>query len=125
MTDFNAKGEVLKIYPLQQVSERFQKREFVIRVDDGSPYPPEILCALTQNKCDLIDGIREGEMVEIRASVKGRKWQRTPADEPKWFNSIEVFQLKRASASFTPDADLPPPDFIPEETSGSYDDLPF
>jgi hypothetical protein len=123
MTDFSSKGELIKIYPLQIVSERFQKREFVVRIEDGSPYPPEILCVLTQNKCDLIDGLREGEMIEFRASVKGRKWQRTPSDEPKWFNSVEVFQVKKASASIS--EEMPPPDYIPEESSSPYDNLPF
>jgi hypothetical protein len=124
MADFVAKGEIIKLYPLQQVSDRFQKREFVLRIDDGSQYPQEVLMALTQNKCDLLDGFREGENIEVRASVKGRKWQRTPADEPKWFNSIEAFQLKKISSAAVED-EPPPPDFIPEESFNPSDDLPF
>ena len=121
MPKFEAEGQLVKIYDTQVISDRFQKREFILRVEDGQ-YPQELNLQFTQSDCGLLDSFSEGDQVSVSSWVRGRKWQRSEADAPKWFNSLVAFSIKAPSSSNTP----PPPEYGDEPPLPTDDDnLPF
>lgn len=116
-------GKIIRKFDTQVISDRFQKREFVVHVEEK--YPQEILLQLVQSNCDLLDNYSEGDMVLARVAIEGRSWQRSPSDPIRWFNSLKVFSMQAANEGGTSipgdDAPLPtsePP--LPED-----DNLPF
>tara|TARA_R110001632_G_scaffold76073_1_gene172701 strand:- start:6365 stop:6745 length:381 start_codon:yes stop_codon:yes gene_type:complete len=84
------KGTVIKINAKKQISDKFALREFVIKTDDT--YPQEIIMQVTQERCELLDNIMEGENVQAFINIRGRSWT-NPQGEVKYFNSIECWKI--------------------------------
>ncbi len=141
MPSFETEGTLIKIFPTSVKSERFQLREFVLNIEEGN-YPQEIIFQFTQDDCDTLDKFKEGEKVKVSSWVRGKKWQRSPEDEPRWFNSLaarsiehsdpmmsdmnqEVSNKNSGSSPFS--GDIPPPTEDNSSSSSEMgdDDLPF
>jgi hypothetical protein len=75
-----------------EVSAKFRKREFV-GVIEGD-YPQPIQFQLTQDKCNLLDGVTPGEQIDVEYNLRGREWT-NPQGEVKVFNSLEVWKIVR------------------------------
>lgn len=135
MPSFETEGTLIKIFPTSVKSERFQLREFVLNIEEGN-YPQEIIFQFSQDDCDRLDKFKEGEKVKVSSWVRGKKWQRSPQDEPRWFNSLAARSIEHSDpmmSDMNQDAgnnenpfggEIPPPT---EDTSSSMgdDDLPF
>ena len=93
------KGTLVKVFAKQQVSEKFAKREFVIRTD--GEYPQEILLQVTQDRCGILDNFMEGEMVQAFINIRGRAWT-NPQGEVKYFNTLEAWKITNESGQGAP-----------------------
>lgn len=109
-----ATGKLHTIYDTKQVSERFSKREFVLELADNPKYPQTVLFQLTGDRCAQLDGMRQGDMVRVEFSLRGREW-RSPAGEVKYFNSLDVWKVEPASARRSAGR---------SDDGGGYDDAP-
>jgi len=89
-------GTIYHIGTTNRVSDKFQKREFVIQTDEK--FPQLVSMQLTNDKCDLIDNLQFGELVECCYNLRGREWI-SPTGEKKWFNSIECWSIQFANAT--------------------------
>lgn len=115
-------GKLHAIYETKQISDRFQKREFVVELADNSRYPQLVLFQLTGDRCAALDGFRLGEDVEIDFSLRGREW-RSPKGDTKYFNSLDVWTLDRQGARVVGGDDEPPmPDGPPPDLG---EEIPF
>lgn len=111
---------------VQQVSEKFKKREFVL-TDNSSQYPQFILFELTQDKCSLLDNFNQGEEVKVHFNLRGREWTNKEG-QVKYFNSLQAWRLEKmnahaAAGSSDSFSDAPPPAYT--SNSNEPDDLPF
>lgn len=107
----------------QKVSDRFKKREFVL-TDNSPSYPQTILFQLTQDRCGLIENSNVGDEITVHFQLKGREW-RNPQGEVKFFNSLDVFKIERASNNSSPE-NISEPSFNNETLVPTPDDdLPF
>jgi single-stranded DNA-binding protein len=120
------KGKLIEIYDTAQISDRFQKREFVIEYADNPQYPEYIKFETVQDRCSMLDEYQIGDEVTVHFNLKGRKWTDRQG-ETKYFNSLQAWRMQKGgetSASPTHEAsstnDLP---FADE--GGDEDDLPF
>jgi hypothetical protein len=57
-------------------------------------YPQPIQFQLTQDKCNLLDGVTPGEVIDVEYNLRGRSWE-NPQGETKYFNSLEVWKINR------------------------------
>ena len=123
---FKLTGIVKVINDTVQVTEKFAKREFVIS-DTSSSYPQDILFQACQDKCMMLDGIAEGEQVQVSFNLRGREWT-SPQGEIKYFNSLDAWRIEASSASnehqSAPTKDTPA-SAEPKTTTAAQDDLPF
>lgn len=97
MSEFKLTGALKVINATNQVSDKFSKREFVI-TDGSSMYPQDIIFQLTQDKCNLLDGLTVGQSVEVSFNLRGREWI-NPQGEAKYFNSLEAWRITPQSAA--------------------------
>jgi hypothetical protein len=88
-------GKIILIKDIQQVSEKFQKREFVIQTSEN--YPQTICLELQGNNVDIIDAYSVGEPVVVDINLRGRLWT-NPQGEDKYFNTIVAWRIQRESA---------------------------
>jgi len=88
---YSLKGEVKVINDVQQISDSFKKREFVI-TDASGQYPQHIMFQAVQDRCEIIDAFKVGDMVEVFYNLRGREWT-SPQGEVKYFNTLEAWRI--------------------------------
>lgn len=124
---FTILGTVKVKKDLQQVTDTFKKREFVI-TDSSGNYPQDILFQLTQDRTNLLDDINVNDMVNVSFNLRGREWI-NPQGEAIYFNSLDVWRIeKAATGGGTPTpSDVKPTTVDNAETliDEGDDDLPF
>ena len=112
----NITGKIIEIQDVQQISESFKKRVFVVEYAENIQYPEYISFELIQEKCSILDEFHEGDHVIVHFNLRGRKWT-TPDGGLRYFNTLQAWRLEHASSG-----DL-------SSAQGTYmdeqDDLPF
>ena len=91
------KGKLHKVFQTQRIKDSFQKREFVLELNDNPQYPQYVMFEFTQDRCSLLDGYQPGEMVELNFDLRGREW-RNPQGEVKYFNTLGAWKINRAGS---------------------------
>jgi hypothetical protein len=121
-------GKLHAIFETKQVTDRFQKREFVVEMSDNPKYPQVVLFQVTGDRCALLDRLRVGDEVRLEFSLRGREWK-SPQGEVKYFNSLDVWSVEpvragRRDSEAPPltDDDRPPPS---DDQRPDLDDIPF
>ena len=124
----NLQGKLHAKFDVQEVSERFRKREFVIEYVENPMYPQYILFQLIQDKVNLLDAYEVGAQLDISFNLKGRSWV-SPQGETRYFNSLEAWRLVPVQSMQPSGGDVPPPPPPPEAmdvtSMSDDDDLPF
>ncbi len=114
------KGEVVFVTPTTSVSDKFKKREVTLKSQDE--YPQYVTFQLTQDKCDLANNLKTGEVVEVSYNLRGRRWEAQDGTI-KYFNSIEAWTMSLSSKVENSAVDKLRKTF--DTTDESSDDLPF
>ena len=78
-------GKVHKVLDLIKVSDKFKKRDLVI--ETGEKYPQLIAIETHNGNTDILNNLREGDVVECDINLRGREWK-NPQGETKYFNSV-------------------------------------
>jgi hypothetical protein len=127
------KGKLLEKGDTQKVSDKFQKREFVVEYAENPQYPEFIKFELVQDRCSQLDPFQLGEEIEVHFNLRGRKWV-DPKGETKYFNSLNAWRIvaasaQDASASSSPSADSGSNSAAPIASKQMFseqdEDLPF
>ena len=74
MALYTLEGVVSAVKDIQTFDSGFQKREFVVSVQDGQ-YAQEIALEVTKERCDALDGLAIGQAVTVDFALRGREWQ--------------------------------------------------
>ena len=99
----------------------FRKRLVVLEQDNGR-FTNYIPVEFIQDSCEKANGINEGEELEVRYRLSGRKWQRDSNSEVKYFLSAEAIDFEvvgEKSSVAAADDPSDTEDYIPD------DDVPF
>jgi len=123
---FEITGKVIDIMPVNQVSDKFRKREFVIEKKEtggAAVFIDYIKFQLVQDKCDLINESFINEEVKIWFNLKGNKWERD--GKVNYFTNLDAWKIEKASE---PGMDQSIPQSSLEDIPPEIDelsDLPF
>lgn len=77
-------GEVYKLYDQQVISQKFSKREVVIKTSDGQYYPIQF----TNKNIPKLDRTRIGDNVLVSCNITGREWI-DKSNKEKFFLAID------------------------------------
>jgi hypothetical protein len=124
---FEITGKIIDILPVNQVSDKFRKREFVIEKKEsgsGAVFVDYIKFQLIQDKCDLINESFLNEEVRIWFNLKGNKWERD--GRVNYFTNLDAWKIEKASSVERDQSIQSPPalEDIPPEID-ELSDLPF
>ena len=100
-----------------QITDKFKKREFVVELDDK--YPQLITLFLANDKCEWLDQVNAGDILEVKFALKGKRWEKE--GQVKYFNSLEAIGIEVESVEETPAQ----PALVSEPQSDENNDLPF
>jgi hypothetical protein len=124
---FEITGKIIDILPVNQVSDKFRKREFVIEKKDTSSsnvFIDYIKFQLIQDKCDLINESFLNEEVKIWFNLKGNRWERD--GKVNYFTNLDAWKIERVTSAGTDQNKLPhsPLEDMPPDNE-ELSDLPF
>lgn len=86
-------GELTKIEEVRQVSDSFKKREFVV-TDNSGKYPQTILLQVVQDRCEILDKVKVGQLVEVSFFLNGREWTNPKDGVVRYFNSLDAWKVE-------------------------------
>ena len=89
-------GTLKAKFETQKVSDRFQKREFVLTTEANTPYPQHVSFQVTQDKCSILDQFNDGEELKVQFNLRGREWNGPQGI--KYFNTLEAWRIERMQA---------------------------
>lgn len=124
--EYSFTGTVVFVGALTEISEKFRKREVVLRSDQDK-YPQEVKFQATQGRCSMLDTLRVGQVATVNFNIRGRAYNRE-AGGIDWFTSLEIWRVEGSHAS------SPRHDYSgvtpasPSEKNGpgpNFDDVPF
>jgi len=116
-------GRLIVKMPTQQIKESFKKREFVVETTEQ--YPQKIKLELTQDKCDVLDSYKEGDILKVSFNLRGSLWQE------KYYVNLQAWriQLDNTSNNMASGNNTEMPTSAPQNNSfaaaSTEDDLPF
>ncbi|MCW3122734.1 MAG: hypothetical protein JWQ38_2226 [Flavipsychrobacter sp.] len=93
-------GKLLVKYDTQQVSDKFKKREFVLELAEeinGNIYTNFAKMQLVQNKCEIIDRFKEGELVKVSFNIKGNRWERD--GKVNYITNLDAWRMESATGA--------------------------
>ncbi len=124
------KGNLYKKFDIQSKSDKFQIREFVLKLD--GQYPQLIKFQLTQERCDILNNFNEGDEINVAFDLRGREWQ------DKYFTNLNAWKIEKiqtnapVDSANAGDSGFPPlENHVVESSSQTVqaedfdDDLPF
>jgi hypothetical protein len=124
MSDASVRGIVhVKEETKTYGSNGFRKRLVVLEQDKGK-FTNYIPVDFTNDDCDSIDDLNVGDEIEITYRLSGRKWQRDPSSEVKYFLNAEALSFNVMGTKSAP----PPSEDANEsfaEAAVDEDEIPF
>ena len=89
---YEMKGTVKRLMEKwQHPTSDFFKREFVIST--AEQYPQQVKFTAVKDKCEKLEGIKEGDLVEVKFDVRGREWN------DKYFVDLNAWDIKKMDAA--------------------------
>lgn len=89
-------GQLKLKYDTQKVSDKFQKRDFVLATDLSTPYPQFVSFQVTQDKCTMLDNFNQGDEIKVQFNLRGREWNGPQGI--KYFNTLEAWRIEKVAA---------------------------
>ncbi|HRG01503.1 MAG: DUF3127 domain-containing protein [Bacteroidia bacterium] len=93
-------GQLKLKYDTQKVSEKFQKRDFVLATDLSTPYPQYVSFQVTQDKCNMLDNFNQGDEIKVQFNLRGREWNGPQGI--RYFNTLEAWRIEKVGSSSAP-----------------------
>ena len=97
MSDATVRGIIHVIEETKTYGQNgFRKRVVVLEQDQGS-FTNYVPLEFTRDACDTVDELNVGDDVEVQYRLNGRKWQKDPSSEVKFFLNAEALGFKVAN----------------------------
>lgn len=87
---FKQIGRVELVSNTEVVTDKFRKRDFVIATHaETDSYPNYVKFQLVQDRTDLVDNIRQGELVEVSFDLRGRE------HNGNYYTNIQAWRVEK------------------------------
>jgi hypothetical protein len=121
MSNSTIRGTVHLIEDTKSFGQKgFRKRLIVLEQQNGR-FTNFIPLEFTNDACESADGLKIGDDITVTYRLSGRKWQRDPMSEVKYFLSAEAIGYRRSGE---PGDVQSINDELPE-SSADHDEAPF
>jgi len=91
------KGTIKTIHPVEQIQDgKYQKQIFAISNNDGYEGREQIFAfELFGDKCDLLNGYKEGDEVSVDYNLECRHWK-----EDRYFTTLKAWRIGKAVTEY-------------------------
>lgn len=130
MSNFVNDGKISGVIHLIEETKTFGQKGFRKRVvvleQPGDRFTNYVPIEFTQDACDKVDALSLGQEIEVSFRLSGRRWQKDPNSEVKFFVNPEAWNFKVVSGNVESKAasvDAANDEFA--QASYEEDDIPF
>jgi len=99
-------GEIKTLSEVVAKTEKFTVQTVVLETfgdnDRNRQYPQLIELQASNSNIEHLDGFKVGDEVTISFDIRGRSWQRSPADEVRYFNSLNLYRCEASRVANQP-----------------------
>jgi hypothetical protein len=121
MSNSTLRGVVHLIEETKSFGQKgFRKRLIVLEQNNGR-FTNYIPLEFTNDACDSVDSLKLGDDITVTYRLSGRKWQRDPMSEVKYFLSAEALGFRKTGEG----GDLPSVNDEFSESSADFGEAPF
>jgi len=111
-------GQIYKISDTQVVSEKFSKRELILKTEANTPYPQFIKLECNQDKCAMLDNYKVNDEVSVDINLRGRLWNGDKGEQ--CFVTLQAWRIEKiGGTTSTPTTETT------FTASNDNEDLPF
>lgn len=93
MSKIELNGVIEHIGELQNINDKFSKRDLVLRIESGK-YSEFIRCEATNQACELLNGYKQDDEVKISVYLTGRKYTK-PSGEIAYYTSVKLSAINK------------------------------
>jgi hypothetical protein len=96
---FELTGKLIVKEDIVKISDKFQKREFVIDVpNERNPEWNDLIkFQTTQDKVDLIDPFKQGDEIKVSFNIRGKKWERD--GRVNYFTNLDAWRIENVGTA--------------------------
>lgn len=124
MSEATVRGVIHLIEETKTYGQKgFRKRLVVLEQTTDGGFTNYIPVEFIKDGCDAVDDLKMGDDVEVTYRLSGRRWQRDPGSEAKYFLSAEALNFRVLSGGGSGQAGQ----FDPNQAlaEAAEDDIPF
>ena len=99
MSESKIRGVVHLIEETKTYGQKGFKKRLVVLEQENGRFPNFIPLEFVRDACDSVDDMSVGSEVEISYQLTGRKWQKDPSSEVKFFLTAEALSYKVVSGT--------------------------
>ncbi len=130
MNQATVRGVVHHIDTTKTYGQKGFRKRLVVLEESGARFTNYIPVEFIQDACDTVDDMNVGDEVEIAYRLSGRKWQKDPNAEVKYFVNVEALSFKvlsgaAASSSSNAGANTDDANQALNEVEYDENDIPF
>ena len=112
-TKLEATGILIEKFEIVKVSDKFNKREFVIEI--GDQFKQQVKFQTSQTKTGLIETFAIRDIIKVSFNLHGKKWK------DSYFNNLDCWKIEKVGTATI----LPLTEVASEVATNSDNDLPF
>ena len=129
MADASITGQVHLIEPTKSFGQKGFRKRLVVLEQVRGKFTNYVPLDFIGDACDSVDDLKLGDTIRVTYRLSGRKWQRDPDSEVKFFLSAEAvgFEFadkpgakKSGSTKAAPSGDEDFEDFGPDDGSAPF-----
>ena len=123
---YELKGKLIKKFDTVEISDKFKKREFVVEqvtTIKDKQFEDPIKFQVTGERCQVLDGLNEGEEISVHFNLRGREWVKE--DRSGYFVNLEAWKIDGTNTEEKKEEINPDDDMAIKNEVGFSNDLPF
>lgn len=125
MSNSKIRGTVHVIEETKSFGQKgFRKRVVVLEQQNGR-FANYVPLEFTNDACDAVDDLKQGDEVDVTYRLSGRKWQKDPTSEVKYFLSAEAMGFNKVGAGGGGPSDDDLNDAFSQAAADDESDAPF
>lgn len=89
-------GTLKEIFPTEQKSDRFSKREFVVETSESNgdrTFTDYIKFQTINDKCAMLDSFNTGDTVKVSFNIKGNRWEKNDGSV-SYFTNLDAWRVE-------------------------------
>lgn len=83
----------------EQINEKFRRREIILELTqmiNGNSYLNYAKIQLVQNKCEIVERFREGDMLKVYYNVKGNMHINKRTGKEECITNLDAWRIEKA-----------------------------